>query len=112
MDRIDALGHSWPRWLRMRIITTTSVRTAFLWLFALVIVGCANSTERKRDMSEQNVGSYRLALIKIPVSDIQRSAAFYRQTLGFEQEFVAAEYGWAQFKAGELPLALYKPGMG
>jgi catechol 2,3-dioxygenase-like lactoylglutathione lyase family enzyme len=53
-----------------------------------------------------------LSLLKIPVSDVGRSAAFYRDALGFEQQFVAEQYGWAQFQAGALPVALYKPGMG
>jgi len=28
------------------------------------------------------------------------------------EDFVMAEYGWAQFSAGNLPVALYVPGMG
>jgi predicted enzyme related to lactoylglutathione lyase len=56
--------------------------------------------------------AYKLGLLKIPVSDIARSAAFYRDALKLKEEFVAPQYGWAQFSAGELPLALYKPGMG
>ncbi|MDB5328751.1 MAG: hypothetical protein JWM57_4320 [Phycisphaerales bacterium] len=55
---------------------------------------------------------YQLTLLKIPVSDITRSAAFYAETLKWEPQFVADEYGWAQFDAGGLPVALYKPGMG
>jgi catechol 2,3-dioxygenase-like lactoylglutathione lyase family enzyme len=55
---------------------------------------------------------YRLSILKIPVSDIKRSANFYRDALGFQEEFVAEQYGWAQLHAGELPLALYKPGKG
>jgi catechol 2,3-dioxygenase-like lactoylglutathione lyase family enzyme len=60
-------------------------------------------------MSEFN---YQLSLLKIPVTDIARSANFYRDALKFKPEFVAEQYGWAQFDAGGLPLALYKPGMG
>ena len=60
-------------------------------------------------MSQPN---YQLSLLKIPVSDIARSAAFYRDALGFAEQFVAEEYGWAQMQAGELPLGLYVPGMG
>lgn len=56
--------------------------------------------------------NYSLSLLKIPVSDIVVSAPFYRDGLGFEEQFVAEEYGWAQFQAGDLPIALYKPGMG
>jgi catechol 2,3-dioxygenase-like lactoylglutathione lyase family enzyme len=55
---------------------------------------------------------FELSLLKIPVSDIARSALFYRESLGFKEEFVAEEYGWAQLQAGDVPLALYRPGMG
>lgn len=43
---------------------------------------------------------YKLALLKVPVSNINNFANFYEKALGFEPEFVAEEYGWAQFKAG------------
>jgi len=56
--------------------------------------------------------SFELSLLKIPVLDITVSAPFYRDGLGLEEQFVAAEYGWAQFQAGDLPIALYKPGIG
>lgn len=59
----------------------------------------------------QNPG-FQLALLKIPVTEIDRSVAFYRDALDFEEQFVSSEYGWAQLLAGDLPLALYKPGMG
>jgi len=59
-----------------------------------------------------NVPAFQLTLLKIPVSDIAASARFYRDGIGFEQEFIVEEYGWAQFKAGDLSVALYKPGMG
>lgn len=55
---------------------------------------------------------YQLALLKIPVSDVARALPFYRDALGFSEVFVVAEYGWAQLTAGDLPLALYVPGMG
>lgn len=55
---------------------------------------------------------YQLSLLKLPVRDVERAAAFYRDVLGMTQAFVAAEYGWAQFTAGNVPLALYVPGMG
>ena len=32
--------------------------------------------------------------------------------LGLESEFIAAEYGWAQLKASNLPIALYEPNKG
>ena len=56
--------------------------------------------------------TFQLALLKIPVSQIERSSKFYQDTLGVTVQFAAEEYGWAQLLAGELPLALYKPGMG
>jgi len=56
--------------------------------------------------------AFNLSLLKLPVTDVTASANFYREGLGFEQQFVAEEYGWAQFMAGEIPIALYKPGMG
>jgi catechol 2,3-dioxygenase-like lactoylglutathione lyase family enzyme len=55
---------------------------------------------------------YQLSVLKIPVSDLTRGADFYRDILKFKQEFVAEQWGWAQLSADELPLALYKPGMG
>jgi predicted enzyme related to lactoylglutathione lyase len=59
-----------------------------------------------------NTPNFSLSLLKIPVSDITASAKFYSTGLGFQQECVFEEYGWAQFNAGDLPIALYKPGMG
>ena len=56
--------------------------------------------------------NYKLGLLKIPVTDIDRSVKFYVEMLGFESTFQAPEYGWAQMKVGELDLALYVPGMG
>ena len=56
--------------------------------------------------------TYQLSLLKIPVKDLEISAKFYEQNLGFQVDFVAAEYGWAQLKTGELSVALYQPGMG
>lgn len=81
-------------------------------LLAMTAVGCASHPDRKGEMNNAHSAGYELSLLKIPVSDIQRSAAFYHDTLGFEQQSVYPQYGWAQLKAGELPLALYKPGMG
>lgn len=51
-------------------------------------------------------------LVKIPVTDIDAAVPFYRDVLGLEAEFVASEYGWAQFKTSNIPLALYVSGMG
>ena len=56
--------------------------------------------------------TYRLSLLKIPVTNVDRAARFYQDALGIEPQFVAAEYGWAQLDAGGVPLALYQPGMG
>ncbi|GAB4427650.1 MAG: hypothetical protein Kow002_16620 [Anaerolineales bacterium] len=55
---------------------------------------------------------YQLKLLKIPVSDVERSTPFYEENLGFQLEFVASEFGWAQMKAGENSIALYQPGKG
>jgi len=55
---------------------------------------------------------YALSLLKVPVSDVARSVAFYRDAMGFVEGFVAEEYGWAQLNAGGLSLALFVPGMG
>ena len=56
--------------------------------------------------------TYHLGLLKIPVKDIEKSAQFYEKNLGFQEDFLAPEFGWAQMKAGEISLALYVPGMG
>jgi predicted enzyme related to lactoylglutathione lyase len=56
--------------------------------------------------------NYQLAFLKLPVSDITRAAAFYRDALQFKEEFVAPQFGWAQLSANNLDLALYIPGMG
>jgi catechol 2,3-dioxygenase-like lactoylglutathione lyase family enzyme len=56
--------------------------------------------------------AYQLALLKVPVTNLQRSVTFYRDELGFEPQFVVEEFGWAQLVAQELPLALYVPGQG
>ena len=60
----------------------------------------------------RKTAEYALALLKVPVSDVERGAEFYRDALGFELLFAAEEYGWAQLQAGELSLALYVPGKG
>lgn len=59
-----------------------------------------------------NEPSYEVQILKVPVSDIEVSSQFYATNLGFEIQFAAAEYGWAQLSAAGLSLALYKPGMG
>jgi catechol 2,3-dioxygenase-like lactoylglutathione lyase family enzyme len=54
----------------------------------------------------------RVGLVKLPVSDLNRAVAYYRDVLGFEEEFTAPEYGWSSLSAGEVKLGLYVPGMG
>lgn len=53
-----------------------------------------------------------IKMVKIPVKDVEVSAKFYTDVLGLEEEFVVAEYGWAQLHAGNLPVALYEEGKG
>lgn len=53
-----------------------------------------------------------VGLVKIPVTDFARAAAFYRETLGLEEEFAVEAYGWGQYRAGGVPLCLYVAGMG
>ena len=60
-------------------------------------------------MNEQSPG---IALVKIPVSDFAASTLFYREVLGLPEEFAVAEYGWAQYRTGGVPLCLYQEGMG
>lgn len=55
---------------------------------------------------------YQIQILKVPVSDIDRAVQFYSDHLRLELQFAAAEYGWAQFSADDLSLALYKPDMG
>jgi catechol 2,3-dioxygenase-like lactoylglutathione lyase family enzyme len=76
---------------------------------AAAIAGCAASPKAGKPMSDTD---YQLSVLKIPVSDINKSADFYRDTLKFKLEYVAEKYHWAQLSAGELPLALYEPGKG
>jgi catechol 2,3-dioxygenase-like lactoylglutathione lyase family enzyme len=56
--------------------------------------------------------TYKLGLLKVPVTDVEASAAFYRDQLGLELHFAVGAYGWAQLGSGELLLALYEPGRG
>ncbi|MCB0114897.1 MAG: VOC family protein [Caldilineaceae bacterium] len=55
---------------------------------------------------------FEISLLKIPVTDIEEASAFYAEDFGLELQFVAAEYGWAQFALGDCGLALYRPGGG
>lgn len=54
----------------------------------------------------------RLALLKIPVTDVTASVAFYEAVLERSAVFVSDEYGWAQFDHPAPGLALYVPGKG
>ncbi|MEN8151629.1 MAG: VOC family protein [Planctomycetota bacterium] len=54
----------------------------------------------------------RVSLVKIPVADFAASTAFYREVLGLAEEFAVEEYGWAQYRLGDVPLCLYVPGTG
>ncbi len=51
-------------------------------------------------------------MVKIPVDDVGVSVPFYRDVIGLSEDFVMAEYGWAQLSAGNLPIALYQPNKG
>ena len=53
-----------------------------------------------------------LALLKIPVSDLKRSVAFYELVLGCGADVVVEEFGWAQFSQPAPGLALYVAGSG
>ncbi len=41
------------------------------------------------------------------VSDIARAAAFYRETLGLQQELYSEAYQWAEFNCGNVTLSLH-----
>lgn len=45
--------------------------------------------------------------ILLPVSDLDRAARFYRETLGLPQEIFSEEYQWAEFDCGNVTLALH-----
>ena len=44
--------------------------------------------------------------VMYPVSDLARSARFYREILGLPQEIYSEEGQWAEFNCGNLALAL------
>jgi len=44
--------------------------------------------------------------VMYPVSDLARSARFYREILGLPQEIYSEEGQWAEFNCGNLTLAL------
>lgn len=49
---------------------------------------------------------------KIPVSDLSKATAFYRDKLRFTIDFEAEEYGWASISRDEAEVGLYIPGKG
>lgn len=53
----------------------------------------------------------RLGLLKVPTPDLAQAIPFYTTLLDRTPEFVAEEFGWAQF-GGDPALALYVPGQG
>ncbi|MEK7465821.1 MAG: VOC family protein [Planctomycetota bacterium] len=69
---------------------------------AALLAGCAST-----DKPAATVG-----LVKIPVTDVAKASAFYRETLGLKEEFAVPEFGWAQYETGAVPLCLYVPGKG
>ena len=56
--------------------------------------------------------SLGVALLKIPVSDLKMSVAFYEAALGLQATMVVEEFGWAQLDGVSVALALYLPGKG
>lgn len=53
-----------------------------------------------------------VCLVKIPVTNLAASVAFYEKALGVTVAFASDEYGWAQLEGAGFPLALYVPGKG
>lgn len=52
---------------------------------------------------------FHIAMIKVPVTDIERSVAFYSRLLDLDPALDAPEFGWAHFEAEALTLALCSP---
>ncbi|MBE2212264.1 MAG: VOC family protein [Opitutaceae bacterium] len=44
--------------------------------------------------------------VMLPVSDLERAARFYRQTLGLRQELLNTTFQWAEFDGGNVTIAL------
>jgi predicted enzyme related to lactoylglutathione lyase len=53
-----------------------------------------------------------VSLVKVPVSDVNQSVPYYRDVLGFEEQFTVEEYGWSSLTAGDVSLGLFVPGKG
>lgn len=45
--------------------------------------------------------------VRVPVSDLDTAARFYREVLGLTEEMLNHEYQWAEFSAGNVTLALH-----
>ena len=58
------------------------------------------------------LGEVHVGLIKIPVADFERACEFYREVLGLQEDFAIAEFRWAQYSTGNVPLCLYVPAEG
>jgi AraC-like DNA-binding protein/catechol 2,3-dioxygenase-like lactoylglutathione lyase family enzyme len=68
-----------------------------------------DSAQKGTTMKDMNS---TINLVKVPVTDFERSQKFYRDVLGLEEEFAVGQYGWAQYKTGAIPLCLYIVAMG
>jgi predicted enzyme related to lactoylglutathione lyase len=88
------------------------MKTSLFILLSLFITTGSIQMATAEESKTMTHPAYKLTLLKIPVSNIAVSAKFYGEALEFEQQFVAEQYGWAQFQAGDLSIALYKLGMG
>ncbi|MCC6573167.1 MAG: helix-turn-helix domain-containing protein [Planctomycetes bacterium] len=76
--------------------------------------GCSPSDYRKGGIMTRKTeaAEVSIGLVKLPVTNFNRAAKFYRETLGLTEEFAVEAYGWAQYKTGNVPLCLYVVGMG
>lgn len=45
--------------------------------------------------------------VRLPVSDLDTAARFYREVLGLHQEMFSQEYQWAEFDTGNVTLGLH-----
>jgi AraC-like DNA-binding protein/catechol 2,3-dioxygenase-like lactoylglutathione lyase family enzyme len=67
--------------------------------------------QNQREITMKNLG-ISFGFVKIPVTQFAKSAAFYRDVLGLEEQFAVEQYGWAQYDVGGTGLCLYQVGMG
>ncbi|MCA9787927.1 MAG: VOC family protein [Candidatus Cloacimonetes bacterium] len=61
---------------------------------------------------ERAMAQLSLNILKLPVQEMARAVAFYRDMLGFRLLFQVEEFGWAQLDRDGIALALYLPGEG